>query len=267
MIAMDFDVDVVLAPSVGACTQWKDRFQRIANEWRNQWGIHPEVAVSCVLVRDAPRAEVQHAWAKVSGGIEVAVFPSANWALILKQAIFGGDSCDSPVPSSESGTVSDAIVAAAQGAIQASLVAEIGMDPVTDKVAAISVDLPSMTRAGKGAIRTGLRIGSETLWVVASRIGGAATSRKRRKSAQSACASVHEAVQGESVRLQVEIGRVELSIGALSTLRIGDVVRLNTAEEQPVQVMLCAGRKPQFRGHLCSSNGSKAIEVIRYPTK
>lgn len=65
------------------------------------------------------------------------------------------------------------------------------------------------------------------------------------------------------VRLPVELGRVEVDLGSLVNLGVGDVIRLDVAADRPLGVKGPAG-KILFDGYLGLSDGMVALEVARH---
>lgn len=65
------------------------------------------------------------------------------------------------------------------------------------------------------------------------------------------------------VRLPVEIGRVELGLGSVVSLRVGDVIRLNTPADRALRVAGPSGRT-LFGGYLGLKHDSVALEVVRH---
>lgn len=65
------------------------------------------------------------------------------------------------------------------------------------------------------------------------------------------------------VRLPVELGRVEVDLGSLVKLGVGDVIRLDVAADRPLGVTGPAG-KILFDGYLGLSDGMVALEVARH---
>ncbi|MCB9549447.1 MAG: FliM/FliN family flagellar motor switch protein [Myxococcales bacterium] len=63
------------------------------------------------------------------------------------------------------------------------------------------------------------------------------------------------------VRLDVVLGHLELTVGALSALRPGQVLPVPAAE--PVVVTLCAGERPVAQGVLVEDAGRLAVQVTR----
>lgn len=65
------------------------------------------------------------------------------------------------------------------------------------------------------------------------------------------------------VRLPVELGRVEVGLGSLVGLGVGDVIRLDVAADRPLGVTGPAG-EILFDGYLGLSDGMVALEVARH---
>lgn len=65
------------------------------------------------------------------------------------------------------------------------------------------------------------------------------------------------------VRLPVELGRVEVDLGSLVKLGVGDVIRLDVAADRPLGVAGATG-KILFDGYLGLSDGMVALEVARH---
>lgn len=65
------------------------------------------------------------------------------------------------------------------------------------------------------------------------------------------------------VRLPVELGRVEVGLGSLVGLGVGDVIRLDVAADRPLGVTGPAG-KILFDGYLGLSDGMVALELARH---
>lgn len=64
------------------------------------------------------------------------------------------------------------------------------------------------------------------------------------------------------VTLPIEIGQVEVDVGNLLTLAVGDVIRLNTSVDRPLSVY-GPGQQVLFNAHLGALEGKIAVEVVR----
>ncbi|HYD61591.1 MAG TPA: FliM/FliN family flagellar motor C-terminal domain-containing protein [Noviherbaspirillum sp.] len=74
--------------------------------------------------------------------------------------------------------------------------------------------------------------------------------------------AVNRAFGRIAVTLPVEIGEVEVDVGSLLTLAVGDVIRLETSVDQPLTVF-GPERKPLFDAHPGVLEGKIAVEVVR----
>lgn len=70
-----------------------------------------------------------------------------------------------------------------------------------------------------------------------------------------------EALGSESVLVRAIIGEAELSIGDFATLAIGDVVIIDRRIKEPIPVSVDSG-DVFAGGHLCTSSGRRAIELV-----
>lgn len=71
--------------------------------------------------------------------------------------------------------------------------------------------------------------------------------------------SLETAVRSNKVSLEIQLGSLELSIGKLTTLSEGDVIRLEQKLSDPVNVRI--GKNKILTGILGAQNGSKAVQI------
>nr|WP_246491068.1 FliM/FliN family flagellar motor C-terminal domain-containing protein [Chitinivorax tropicus] len=74
--------------------------------------------------------------------------------------------------------------------------------------------------------------------------------------------SWRQALGKQHLQLKVELGQVELTVGQIETLHLGDVVKLEQPLDKPLLVRDDKG-EPIFQGHPGKQHGHRAISLIK----
>ena len=76
-----------------------------------------------------------------------------------------------------------------------------------------------------------------------------------------AFAKITDALLNEHLKLKVLAGEVQLELGLLQTIAIGDVIKLNTKINEPLQVFSDDGTR-LCEAFLGSCDGRKSIQLV-----
>lgn len=72
--------------------------------------------------------------------------------------------------------------------------------------------------------------------------------------------SINKAIDPVKLSLEISLGEAELSVAELRQISVGDVIRLNTRLDQPMDVLL--GKKPICSAFLGAHQGNKAVLLM-----
>lgn len=85
-------------------------------------------------------------------------------------------------------------------------------------------------------------------------------SERSRAPRRSELTPIERAVHGGRVRLEIELGNIELAVPRVLDLRPGDVLRVPTRLDEGITV--CCGGKPLARAALGQRGGRKCVQVV-----
>jgi hypothetical protein len=119
-----------------------------------------------------------------------------------------------------------------------------------------------MGKPGSGAIAAVIRIGSATLTLL---LDHACVRRNALETVRPVSKALSRAKKGDllsniSITLELELGRAQVGVGNLITLVPGDVIRLDTAVDQPLTVFNTE-RQAVLSGYLATSGGTVVLEL------
>lgn len=236
--------------------------------WCDDWG----------LARDALVLECQRAWEGVaqlpaapawnaswrSGDARLALAWPTDWTAQLQRLMFAPE----PRPAALAALAAGA-AAAAWDAWQRSLAQ--ALLPQADPELLPSAPLRTDWERASGALLVTLRIGRHACHACLSHALLQVLAQQARQHGQLATASQaplaplnYAALLAPlPVQLPVELGRVELGLGSLMGLGVGDVIRLTAPAEQPLPVS-GPGGQILFAGYLGLQDDSVALEIVRH---
>jgi flagellar motor switch/type III secretory pathway protein FliN len=240
-----------------------ERASAALSVWGAAWAELPDSSVTCVAANAAdvyrttpsnwrPRslADGGVVWVHAQTGLERAL------EQILFDLVEEDPSGDARLRSSIATDVAaDALEDLLAGAIfaltgQASSPAEPA--PLPDR----------LFRTGAGTLHCSIGLADKSIKLLVP--GSAIKPQPGAPSAPSgrAVVDLHDAIAHLPVDLNVELSGAEVTLGALGSLAIGDVITLPDSLEQPVRVTGANGAT-MFHGHLGSLAGFHAIEVVK----
>ncbi len=126
--------------------------------------------------------------------------------------------------------------------------------------------VPSVWGQGSGAAMAEMQASGEHLLILlppeltARGIGQAPTETTQALARRSA------SLDSQAVKLRAWVGDAELSVHAMQSLRVGDVIRLNCSIDQPLRLLLDAAsreEKPLAKGYLGTAQGHRAVQLMR----
>jgi flagellar motor switch/type III secretory pathway protein FliN len=211
--------------------------------WQSDWGALPEPALCCAPAQELAPALRGAPWQATTGG---AFSCSAEWDAALARHLFQCQ--EAPLM-----PLASRIVAQAQEALLAALLPADG--------AAAAGDLArTALRPGSGAVLLTVQLGTAALRLMLPASGARAA--VRRTPSGKPVVPLARALHATAVRLQAEVGSVELTLGHLRLLAPGDVIPLAAPLTQPLGLRVVQGGLVGH-GHLGVSEGRRALAMTR----
>lgn len=227
--------------------------------WAAQWGVDPAApALSCEAACPALAGVAwDQCWGAAPRQLWLA-FPDGMHD-VVQQALFGAETSHvgrSPVAPQLAPQAAAEALEALQGALAAALLG----DPGAVRAPAAQPGMAQLAR-GAGCVLVQWRIGAVACRclldsaAVALLAPGAAPAR-----ATLVPVNYLKALHGTVVSLPVRLGQAELGLGALMSVAVGDVIRLDCPVDAPVDVLGPAGGA-LFRAYLGQSQGAVAVDI------
>lgn len=231
--------------------------------WRQDWGVAAgALSVQCERAWEAelPAATLWRQGRRGEAGAAWLAWPG-QFSGALAHALFAPDSEGAALLASAAGLAGDCAEAAFEqlSAALASIVL-----PGTSQRDNSQPDPADLAR-GAGAMLLRLRIGKQELCVLLDGACGAALAARCPAPAapgRAALAPLNylHALRALPLRLPVQAGSVELGLGSLATVVVGDVIRLDTPIDAAVAV-LAPGRQALLQAYLGQADGFIAVEL------
>jgi hypothetical protein len=240
----------------------RDRLQEVAEVWARGWGLErrPTVRLFRAWAEDAtsnyppwqltagePRKEVRFGWMD-------------NAPQSLGRALFLDDEQGAQAPPS-------ALACHAGRAALQALADQIGALAAVHDTTPLRDGTPPpdlVLRRGSGAMAAQFEIGPVSLWCLMDHGWLEIAGMVQPAEALPALVPVHlpAAVKGCAVELPVRLGAAHTRFGNLFGMSVGDVIRLDTSAEAPLEVGLPTGEE-LFKGYLAAAGTKVVIEVAQ----
>ncbi|MCE3261338.1 MAG: fliM [Pseudoduganella sp.] len=224
-------------------TALRERAAAALRQWQSAWGALPDQALSCAPAVELAAAVRGLPWQATAGG---CYSRSAGWDAALARHLF---QCQAAplVP------LATRIVAQAQDALLAALLPAAATEADPDLVRAAF-------RPGSGVALLTVQLEAATLRLLLPAAGRAAAAR--RAPSGKPVVPLARALHATPVRLQAEVGSVELTLGHLRLLAPGDVIPLAAPLTQPLGLRVVQGALVGH-GHLGVSEGRRALAMTK----
>jgi hypothetical protein len=217
--------------------------------WCAGWGLESGIAeTSCAPVADA---QPLHSWQLLGGCATARAWISCGEEFQgrVTHALWG-----EPVGEA---VIARAIAGRCQVDLESRLRASLQLE-----AAAQGAEFPPLCDAWSGALQASLPWGV-ALWLDADAVAKVLQAQLRpaqKPASLPPVESLLEAMAPQLLQLQVHLADVELELGEVQGLRVGDVVRVNHSLHAPLQV-----REPQgsvlFNASLARNGGRRAVEL------
>ena len=239
------------------------RLTAAAEDWRSAWGLDMlDIHVECTRAWQAEFLQSPLQWQRCCTEQEKSVWVAwqPEFFRYIQRQLFPPDQRHMAQPKRMLSLASD-------GAEKALLalsdhiagVAALG-DPSRHNSEAPPV---AVFQHGSGAVCARIQVGEQSAMCLFNReCVGAVSPRTMPHAAALPTMDIRKALSGIAVTLPIEIGQVDVEVGALMTLALGDVIRLSTSVDQPLTVY-GPERKALFDGYLGVMDKSVALEVVR----
>lgn len=116
-------------------------------------------------------------------------------------------------------------------------------------------------RRGSGAVVLSVRLGEQSMYCVLNH-AAAQVAPPAAQALPQPGPPLRTALAEVPLRLSVTLGQVDVDVRSLLAMTVGDVIRLDSLLEQPVLITGPTGQV-LFGGHLGTSHGAMAVEVVR----
>ncbi|MFC4161864.1 FliM/FliN family flagellar motor switch protein [Chitinimonas lacunae] len=235
--------------------------QRLADslaDWRAAWGGEPPaLTVLPAAERAALGRDVQwhwRSWRLAEGGLIWAATQD-GFGRAFAASLFGAQTGWSA--SEPDHSIAGALGRDALDALVMALWQELGLHAYSDQAVDGQPD-PALFRHGRGGllIELGWSAGRILLLCDGSNLVPRGTVRPR-----PAPAALADSLRSAPLRLAVDLGEVNLTLGQLQSLGLGDVLCLGTPLERPLEVR--AEGQPFCRAQLGASDGHRAVALVK----
>lgn len=241
---------------------WRALLSPVLQAWQRDWGVDAEL-VACRAAHTATGLPDRcwHAHA-TANGVSLWLNTPPDLARALEKPLFGLHTAGPHVDANAASTLAADVAATAADALAAAVLRACGADIAPSFATAVPCQsrLEHQFRRGAGAVLLTVAVADTQLLLLlpAELIPAAAdapTAPARPR------ARLAHALASLPVTLAVEAGHVELSLGQLHSLAIGDVLALSARIDQVLQV-----RGPDPARSLCAAylgqvDGMRAIEI------
>jgi flagellar motor switch/type III secretory pathway protein FliN len=228
--------------------------------WRAAWGVELrglEIAGVRGHEGDESGAAVWHSW-RPSGAAVAWVAMEPGFDRGLRRAFF-------PDETGEAGELSTSLAAevagTARGDLAATLIAAMRGKQTVARARLDPEEPPAWLLAnGSGAVALDLTLEGASMRIL---VASAELPRPAPEAREPGRPLVHtaDALQHAPVTVAVQIGTVELELGAVQALAPGDVIRLGTKIGEPLALTASDGTA-LCRGHLGKHDGVRAVDLV-----
>lgn len=226
--------------------------------WAAQWGAD---ATDVTLVCErADRALAGVAWDQCWNAGTRQLWLACPGAMqdAVQQALFGADAHAGRAPAAPQ--LAPLAAARALAALQGALAAALLGEPAATRAVASQPGAQQLGH-GAGTLLVQLRLGAASCRVLLDSASVALLAPSTAPArAPLPALDYLKALHATPVRLPVRLARVELGLGALMSVAVGDVIRLHCPVEAAVDVLGPAG-DPLFRGYLGQIDGTVAVDI------
>lgn len=225
--------------------------------WRAVWGLEPrEARIACVRAweseeRSPANEEGWLGWADEGAGWAAA---SPGFACAVRQSLFGppqtgASEYDTPIALELCNLAIDDLVARLLAGETPSAVRKCEPGPAPAIPA-------SVFEHGSGVVAMDIRLEEGRLFAVTRR---APRARQDQAGSQSFGES-HGAMRAVPVALDAQLGELDIDLGTLQSLEVGDVIRLPARLDQPVRLLAPDGGTVCF-GDFGTQEGFRALSL------
>ncbi|HYD78313.1 MAG TPA: FliM/FliN family flagellar motor switch protein [Paucimonas sp.] len=237
-----------------------ERLTQTLQAWCAAWGLsRAELHIQCARAWDSPTQVPRTTWLRLGTerkSIWLAWPSDVNKG--VQRLMFRSD--ERPRMESDAAPLASGGVAFALKALTDRIAADLSVDGVSREESCTPEK--RLFQRGSGAVSATIKLGDQTLFCLFDHgVVHAVAERPAIRQPGIVPVKLNEAVRGVRVSLPVVVGQVEVDIGSLLTLSVGDVIRLDTQVYQPAIVSNEAGTR-LFGGYLGASEGELALEVI-----
>ncbi|MGZ3182495.1 MAG: FliM/FliN family flagellar motor C-terminal domain-containing protein [Telluria sp.] len=241
-----------------ACAALAERAAAALARWSADWAALPDHTLACVDATRAPAGFAAGAAVqahRLAGGGQAWSAQPAGAPRWLEQQLFGLEELDAAAGRHRASALGAGVAEEALADLHTALLAALtGQQP--DGPGDAGAPPAAAWRRGAGLVLCTVRFGARSLQWLAPVPAAAPPAPTRRPPLQ----PLRAALAARTVRLHVELGEAEVTLGDLRGLRIGDVLALPAPLGAPLRVANAAG-VTLCHGHLGAAGGQRAVEL------
>jgi flagellar motor switch protein FliM len=233
-------------------------------KWANSWQVGTKSRAVCISAcSHKPELFVSDKWSQkhLQNGSTAWFFVPLTLHRKLEHCLFGLETVDATSAKRQSSALASKVVTEALDELVDALINAICQLEIQAESAFFSPP-KQLFKRGSGAVICDVYIGENALEIL---LPDAAISHWRKSQSvhsNPAVTSLHDALKNLTVKMNVEVSDAELTLGYLSTLAIGDVLKLPNKLDQTLKVITDDG-VTVCHAHLGSASGVMAVEVIK----
>lgn len=234
--------------------------------WAAEWAAPARASVSCIAASASPLAHAESLpWQQrqLAGGGAVWLHLPASLPRFLEHALFRLEQADASSEKHLSSKMGMAVVDAAIAELLANLI--LAFTSQSAAPATTGVIPRRLWRRGSGSVLCAISLGdlSLSLLLPAEAISSYAVAEPS-TGRRTPLVPLQTALSKVAVKLSVEISQMELTLGQMRTLAVGDVLALPTHLDEALMVRGPGGTAICL-AHLGSLQGGHAVELIKRP--
>jgi hypothetical protein len=227
--------------------------------WSGDWGLDPStLSVHCARAWERPASALRAPWQGCRGDADGMLWFAwnADFGASLQGQIFPPDRDGRKAPDA-SGLTADGALGALDD-LCALLAGELGAQQRSE---APCLPAAMLFQEGSGALCVTLTLGGQSLSMLIEHGRIASLAQASAPAPALPPLALRELASRLPLRLPVLAGRAEVRIGALATLAVGDVLRLDRALDRPLAVSGPDGSHA-FSAYLARRGPDMLIEVV-----
>ena len=238
------------------------RAQEAMREWKANWCPAAAFEIECLPACDVAMGLRDGHWRAhgAAGDTALWCFQTAGFARQIEHTVFNLDHASRSKDRRATSDIAERVAAEAGESLAASLLHHLSAAPLASRPDAGSLPAWLFRRSAGAAL---LRVGSgdNRLCILIPNALLPGKSKPVRQAALEPVTPLATALTGITAHLRAELGQVEMTLGQLNSLALGDVITLPVGIDQPLK--LFAGKRHLVSlAYLGKQDGNRAVEVF-----